>query len=249
MTTTKPTITKTLQALLQADFASQMKNYRSLMLTVLVPVIILIAWHKALASQGATSLMSLAITIGILGIGITSYPLAIARDRDQGIFQRLRVTPTPTWAIMASRIIIQLLLCVTTSIVVLAAGYILFNVHPSLGGIILVILVTIVSGAMYLAVGQIVVALIKSAETINSTARFIYAPILIVGLLGETGTLGDTIKQIVIWSPFGTVKAILDGAMNPGTWSNSTWLALLITIVYAVIFAGIGIKKFQWESR
>ena len=50
------------------------------------------------------------------------YTNAIARDRDKGVFQRLRVAPLPTWAIMGSRLSVQLLLILCSTIAVFVVG-------------------------------------------------------------------------------------------------------------------------------
>jgi hypothetical protein len=37
--------------------------------------------------------------------------------------------------------------------------------------------------------------------------------------------------------------------MNPSSWSSDTWLALAVSTAYSVVFAGIGIRWFQWGAR
>jgi ABC-type uncharacterized transport system ATPase subunit len=51
------------------------------------------------------------------------------------------------------------------------------------------------------------------------------------------------------WSPGGTVATLLSGAMQPAAWSADTWWAFLASVGYAVVFAGIGIRWFQWSTR
>jgi hypothetical protein len=48
----------------------------------------------------------------------------------------------------------------------------------------------------------------------------------------------------------GTVETLLSGAMNnPSSWNSDTWLALAVSTAYSVVFAGIGIRWFQWGAR
>ncbi len=56
-------------------------------------------------------------------------------------------------------------------------------------------------------------------------------------------------KRIVVWSPYGTVQTIISASMQPETWNGETSMALLVTLLYAVVLSAIGIKKFQWTSR
>jgi hypothetical protein len=45
------------------------------------------------------------------------------------------------------------------------------------------------------------------------------------------------------------VVTLLSGAMNPSSWNSDTWLALAVSTAYSVVFAGIGIRWFQWGAR
>src|SRR6202048_1550648 len=108
MSTTIPHRSAAFSALLRADFTTQWRNRRSFILILLVPVIILISWKGVVDKLGGAFALSTCITIGLVAIGLMGYSNSIARDRDKGIFQRLRVAPVPSWAIMASRITVQL---------------------------------------------------------------------------------------------------------------------------------------------
>src|SRR5882757_466827 len=108
MQTTIPSTSSVLSSLLRADFTTQWRNRRSVILVVLVPTIILISWKGLVDKLGGTFVLSNCITIGLNAIGLMGYTNSIARDRDKGVFQRLRVTPVPSWSIMTSRLIVQL---------------------------------------------------------------------------------------------------------------------------------------------
>src|SRR3954454_8919513 len=95
-------------SLLRADFKTQWRNRRSFVLVLLAPVIILISWKGVIDKLGGAFALSSCITIGLVALGLMGYSNSIARDRDKGVFQRLRVAPVPTWSIMASRLTVQL---------------------------------------------------------------------------------------------------------------------------------------------
>ena len=180
---------------------------------------------------------------------LMGYSNAIARDRDKGVFQRLRATPVPSWAIMISRLIVQLVMIVLLTALVFLAGYYYDGITIPPVGYVLGFVAAIVGGALYLGLGQMIVGLLKNAETVNSTTRLVYFVFIMVGMLGEFGLFGEAIKNSVQWSPYGTVKNILSASMTPSTWHNRTFMALLVTIVYAVVFSFLGIKKFKWSSK
>jgi len=216
-------------------------------MSLLVPLIILISWKGLIPKFGGAFVFSISLTIGLVSIGMMGYAISVARDRDKGIFQRLRVTPMPTSFIMISRLMVQLGMIALLTLCVFIIGYQVDKISLTPLGYILTFITAFLGGALYLGFGQMLVGLIKNAETVNSSTRLVYIAFIMLGMFGE---LTDNIefKNIIHWSPFGTVKTMLAAAMLPSTWNNDATIALLVTIAYAVIFSFLGIKWFKWSS-
>jgi len=246
---TIPKTSTALSSLLRADLVTQWRNRRSFILLLLVPIIILISWKGIVEKFGGPFALSTCITIGLVAIGLMGYSNSIARDRDKGVFQRLRVAPVPTWCIMVSRLVIQLIMIVLLTTVIFIAGNNIDHIKLSPSGYILSFLTAVVGGAVYLGLGQLIVGLIQNPETVNSASRLTYFLFIMVGMFGELGVLGDQVKEIVLWSPYGTVKRIIAAGMQPGTWNSEMTTALFITLGYAIFFSMIGIKKFKWNNK
>ncbi|MEO6537476.1 MAG: ABC transporter permease [Ferruginibacter sp.] len=243
-----PSTSNALSALLKADFITQWRNRRSVVLVLLVPVIILISWKGLIEKMGGAFALSNCITIGLTAVGLMGYSNAIARDRDKGIFQRLRVAPVPGWAIMVSRLLVQLAMILLVTTAVYLAGHFYDKVTLKAEAYIMGYIMSIVGGALYLGLGQAIVGLIKNAETVNATTRLVYFIFIMVGMFGDLGMLGSTMNNIVKWSPYGAVKHIISAALQPGTWESLTTLYLLCTLGYIFIFSVAGIKWFKWNS-
>jgi ABC-2 type transport system permease protein len=248
-TTTIPSNTTVLSALLKADFVTQWRNRRSVVLILLIPLIILITWKGLIPKFGGTFVLSNCITIGLNAIGLMGYSNAIARDRDKGIFQRLRVAPLTAWSIMASRLTVQLAMILLLSLAVFIGGYYGDQISLTPTGYVRGFAMAFLGGAVYLGLGQAIVGLIKNAETVNATSRLVYFVFIMVGMFAELDALGDVIGNAAKWSPYGTVKKILADGMDPSKWTHQSNIALLVTIGYAVIFSAIGIKWFKWSSK
>jgi ABC-2 type transport system permease protein len=243
-----PAKSEVLKSLLRADFTVQWRNRRASILVLLVPLIILVSWKGIVAQFGGPFALASCITFGIVAVGLMGYSNTVARDREKGVFQRLRVTPAAPWQIMTSRLIVQVAQIVVMTIVVFVAGYFVDNIALTPLQYVLTTLMAIVSASVYLGLGQALVGLIASSETLNAVTRLVYFAFIIVGVFGELGFFGKVTKNIVVWSPYGTVKSILNAAMVHSGWTGSAWLALLVTLAYAAVFAGIGIKYFKWVS-
>jgi ABC-2 type transport system permease protein len=116
-------------------------------------------------------------------------------------------------------------------------------------GAVLVLLVSILGGAVYLSIGQALVGLVKSADTVSAVARVLYIALIVLGTLGLAGALGSAWKSIARWTPVGTVMTLFGGVLNLSAWSGRDTLSLVVSVAYIVVFAGIGIRWFQWVAR
>jgi len=248
METKIPKPSEAFLSLLRADFTTQWRNRRSVIMSLLVPIIILISWKGIIDKLGGAFALSMSMTIGLTSIGIMGYAISVARDRDKGIFQRLRVTPVPDFFIMISRLIVQLAMIFLLTIFVFIVGYKYDKILLSPAGYAITFITAIIGGALYLGLGQMIVGLVKNAETVNSTTRLVYIAFIMLGMFGELGVFGIQLKTMVHWSPFGTVKTILAGGMEPSSWNYQTSIALSATLAYAFIFSFLGIKWFRWNS-
>lgn len=247
METTLPKPSDTFLSLLRADFITQWRNRRSVVMSLLLPLIILISWKGLISTFGGPFVLSISLTIGLASIGLMGYAISVARDRDKGIFQRLRIMPMPVSFIMISRLTVQLAMIALLTLCVFVVGYQVDKISLTPAGYVLTFITAFLGGALYLGFGQMIVGFIKNSETVNSGTRLVYIAFIMLGMFGEL-TSNVQFKQIVYWSPFGTVKTILAAAMNPAMWNSEASVALLVTIGYAIVFSFLGIRWFKWSS-
>lgn len=246
-----PQSIKYLRTLLQTDFLVLLKNKRALIISIVAPLyVIFITSRNAKSTLGdPIFLIVLAITIGLLSTSITGYALMLARDRERGVFQRLRVTPAPTWTIMVSRLLVQTAANLVIALIVLVIGSNIHNMTLNVDQYFEVLLVAILGGAVFLSIGQALVGLVRSAILVNSIGSLLYVALLLTGLLGPSGVLGSTIQNIAEWTPVGTVIAVFQGTLSQVAWDSQTWFSLLVCCGYIIVFTAIGIKWFRWDAR
>jgi len=241
-----------LTSLLRADFTSQRRNARAWMISIFLPLVLMFALSAGKRAQTFSSpelRMGLSITAGLMSIAVFGYSLNVARDREMGIFQRLRVAPAPTWAIMVSRLAVQVVFMLIVAVVVLLAGGLFANATLSVGAYPLTLVVVIFGSIEFLGIGQALVGLIPSADTVNAVGRLLYIPLFLLGILGQAGIGGPILGPVFKWSPISSMTMLLAGAMEPSGWSAQTWYALVATVVYAAVFASLGIRWFRWTGR
>jgi len=251
-----PSLGRTLRALLEADLAVQIRNRRAVLLSTALPVILLFATSlgkRADLFGDPPTRVSSSLTLGMTSIAILGYSMTIARDREKGVFERLLVTPTPRWAIMLSRLTVQVMSILVMAVVTLVFAILLQGLSLSPAALLLTLVAVAFGSAVFLSVGQALVGLVKSADTVSAVGRLLYIPLYALALVGHVAALGaalgTTFETIAKWSPGGVVVAVLAAAMQPSTWSSDTWWAALACVTYSVVFTGIGIRWFQWRAR
>lgn len=247
-----PSLRAIFRALLRADATVQVRNARALLVSFVMPIVLIYALFtgKRGPALGSPDMrVASALTLGMAALALVSYTLSIARDRERGVFQRLRATPAAAWTIMVSRLAVQVVAMLVLALVVLLAAYVLEKFSLSLEAYFLTFVVVFLGSALFLSVGQALVGLIKSADTVTALSPLAFVPLVTLGLFGHSTILGTDFEMISRWSPGGVVVALLSGAMEPGSWSADTWWALLASLAYSVLFAGIGIRWFRWSTN
>lgn len=251
VTASAPTTRVILASLLDADLRVQLRNGRALLLSLALPVALM--YLLGIGKRGAIfppdSRVALAIVAGLTSVAILGYTMTVARDRETGVFQRLRVTPAPTWAIMGSRLAIQVASIVLMTAALSILGVLTLDLSLSPGSFALMIAVAVLGAAEFLGVGQAVVGLFKSYDTVNAIGRFLYIPLFALGIFNNVSVFGSTLETVARWSPGGALMNMLAAAMTPSAWTADDWWSVVVSAGYAVLFIGLGIRWFQWEAR
>ena len=239
-------------SLLRADFAVFLKHRRALVISMLLPLFVLVSTKGEKATHnfgGAEFVIGLAISYGLLSTSLIGYALTIARDREKGVFQRLRVTPAPTWTIMTSRLVMQAVANLIIAIVVVIVGSRIHHISPSAGQYALVLAVSILAGAVFLSIAQALVGVVKSADSIQAVARVLFAVLILLGILGQSGVLGAFWDSVAQWTPVGVAMTLFAGVLDLHAWYSRDTFAVVASLGYIIVFAGIGIRWFQWDAR
>jgi ABC-2 type transport system permease protein len=113
----------------------------------------------------------------------------------------------------------------------------------------LVLLVSLFGGAVFLSIGQALVGLMKSADSVNAGGRVLVIGLILLGTFGQSGSLGQTWESIARWSPVGAVMTLFAAVLNLSSWDSHDSFTLLACGGYIAVFAAIGIRWFQWDAR
>lgn len=248
----RPPLGLAFAALLRADSTVLLRGRVSGIASLLVPIVIVVVtgFGKRSARLGGPDvLIGLAITIGLVTSSLLGYSLGMAADRASGVLQRLRTTPTPTWAIMVSRLVVQVVANLVMAVIVVIVGTVLYELDLSVAQYAAVLAIAVLGAAVFLAIGQALVGLLNSVSAVNAVGRVLLIALIFLGLLGDTGILGSTVQAIAQWSPIGALMRLFSQAFAWSAWDGLAFGALGACAGYILLFAFIGIRWFRWNSR
>ena len=249
LTPNRPSIGLTMRSLLRADTAVLFRSRQALVLNLLLPLIILFVTNRGGKLGNPGFLIGMAITYGLLSSALVGYSVTVARDREAGVFQRIRVTPTPTWAIMASRLTVQLATNLVVSVIVMIVGSIMHGTSFTAGQYVLMLVVSLLGAAVFLSIGQAIVGVIKSVTAINAIGRVLFIALVLTGILGSTGILGDDFKNFAAWTPVGALINLFSAVLGIAQWGSDATSGLIASFGYIVVFAWVGIRWLRWEPQ
>jgi len=135
------------------------------------------------------------------------------------------------------------------SLVVLILGGRIYQLSLSAGQYLLVLAISVLTGAVYLGLGQSLVGLVRSADSVNSAGRILYLCLVFLGLLGLEGSLGPTLQSIAQWSPIGVTMSLYAGVLDLGRWSAHDTLCLVSCGGYVLAGTVVGTRWFRWDAR
>jgi ABC-2 type transport system permease protein len=184
------------------------------------------------------------IALAMAMFSLNGLPQLFATYREKGVLRRMRTTPVRPAVLLGAQLLMCTALSVLTMLVLVAIGYLAFDVAlPRLvpGYLLGYVLATV---AM-LALGLLVAALAPSARGAGAIGSILFFPILFfAGLWAPRATMSDVLRTISDFTPLGAgVQSLQDAAA--GHWPQLLHVAVLLG--WTIVAGGIAARYFRWE--
>ncbi|MGH7611937.1 MAG: ABC transporter permease, partial [Candidatus Dormibacteria bacterium] len=168
-------------------------------------------------------IVAYAVLLGGLGAGIR-----VVADRERGVLRRVRATPMPVWAFLASSVMSQLILVAIQVAVLLGIGHLLYGVGlgPSPGPVLLMILV---GSCCFLAAGFVISGLANREEAAIIIVNLVALPQLFVaGIFYPLSGAPQWLQKLSIVMPLTYFSDGLRGLMAEGNTLGQAGVDLLV---------------------
>jgi ABC-2 type transport system permease protein len=228
-----------------------LRNRRTVVVTVVVPVVLFLLFrqNKRLAAVEGTEVGVVTSMIGIAVYGAmlaaTSGGAMVSIERAQGWSRQLRLTPLRPEAYVAIKIIVAMLLGLTSVAVVYVVG--------AVDGVQMDPAVWVATGLLawgaslvFASFGLFMGYLLPSENVMQVIGPILAVFALFGGLLVPLSLLPDVMQQI---APFMPTYGVASIARYPFVGGDFDPVWLLSVIVWTLAFAGAAVLLFRRDTR
>jgi imidazolonepropionase-like amidohydrolase/ABC-type multidrug transport system permease subunit len=203
------------------------------------------------AEQGGAiiQIVTMVLTIGILGSGFFGAGMRTVMDREANILRRFKVAPITATPILISQMVVGLVHYIPVTVLMLALAHFLYGmpVPENWGSLAIFVLIGVCA---FRAMGSIIGAVANSMNESQIIIQLLYFPMLFLG--GATFPISIMPKWLQMVSQFIPttylslgLNGILQG--HETIWQNrGSAAALLLT---AVVGTFLAVKLFRWEKE
>jgi ABC-type transport system involved in cytochrome c biogenesis permease component len=225
------------------------RNRMALLYGYLFPLIFLVAFYVLYRHERVPLLrhMGELLTVAVLGGACFGLPTTLVSERERGVWRRYRLTPIPTWVVIASTALARYAIILTAGLLQLGLALALgmtLPAHP----FDLWVVFTFTAFA-FIGLGLVLAALADTVPAVQALGQCIFLPMLIIGGVAvPLAALPEWAQHVSAFFPgryaVEGLQATVTGTGLAG--AKFCLLALTLTGVAGVI---AGAKLFRWDAQ
>ncbi len=191
------------------------------------------------------------IALGVIAAGFTGLAIGVVEQRERGILKRLRATPLPPAAFIASRVAVAALLTVLIAVVLTLIGRILYGVTIPTDRAPGLLLTLAVGTAAFCCLGFALSGVIGTANAAPAVANMITLPLqMISGIFFPVDRIPGAVLTVAKLFPvYHLAQALLAGFDPHGPAGGIDGTALAVLAAWGVAGAAVATRTFRWEPQ
>jgi len=234
---------------LRLSLRLHLRNKMALLYGYLFPLIFLVAFAVLYRHERVPLLrhMGELLTVAVLGGACFGLPTTLVSERERGVWRRYRLTPIPTWAVVASTAVARYL-------IVLSAGLLQLGLALAIGMTLpahpfaLLVAFTFVAFA-FIGLGLVIAALADNVPAVQALGQCIFLPMLIIGGVAvQLGALPLWAQHVSAFFPGRYAVEALQACVNGAGFSGARF-SLLALGLSGVAGCMAGAKLFRWDAQ
>jgi len=237
---------------IRTSLALTMRDRTVLVFNYLFPLIFFFVFGFILhAEQGGAivQIVTMVLTIGILGSGFFGAGMRTVMDREANILRRFKVAPITAAPILISQMVVGLVHYIPVTVLMLALAHFLYGmpVPRNWGSLTIFVLIGVCA---FRAMGSIIGAVANSMQESQIIIQLLYFPMLFLG--GATfpiSIMPNWLQMVSQFIPTTYLSLGLNGILagHETIWQNRGAAGALLLTAFVGMF--LAVKLFRWEKE
>jgi len=184
---------------------------------------------------------------GIMAACFNILAISLVNRREMGLLKRLRLSPLPTWMLLAAIFINSMIIALIQVVLVLALGRFGYGVHGphDVGTFLLIVIVGMFS---FTALGVGISTVVPNADAAGPIVSLVF--FILVALSG----LYFPVKAgsgLATFTGFFPIRHLIVGMVDtfngiPGT---SPWNDILVIAIWGVVGVFVSLRRWDWSPK
>ncbi len=193
------------------------------------------------------------LTPGLLGFalamgGTFGGAMTLVNWRKTQLLRRLRLTPSGSGAMVASRVLVSLAIATAQFALFVVVAKVLFGLQLT-GSWFLALPLALCGMLVFMAIGLIAGAISKTEEAASGLANLIVLPMSFLGgAFIPLDVAPDWLRKVADFLPMGHLTEGMSDLMVRGMGASAVVAPMAILLGFAVVFTAIAAKLFRWED-
>lgn len=185
--------------------------------------------------------------------GVIALPQALVEFRQHGVFRRYRVTPMPSYALIAAPLAVGAAVIVASLALMLVVGWVVFDIRFA-GNAAMVALAIFVSYMAFASLGIAVTARIRNVRAALGLGLVLFAPMFVLsGAFGPREDFPTALRLVGDWLPLTHSYDLLTYLWLGATWEVETtsgvpvWVSFAYLGGIAAVSVAASVRLFRWD--
>ncbi len=204
--------------------------------------------YKAERGGAIVQVLTMVMTIGILGTGFFGAGIRAVQDRELGILRRFKVAPIDAGPILISSMVTGLVNYLPVALVMILLSHYLYGMPFPQRWLSLLVFISL-GVVAFRAIGLIIASVVNSAQESQILIQLLYFPMLMLsGATIPISFLPDWLQIVSQFLPSTHLITSMQAILGRGeTFGQNFWSAAALALT-ALLATFISIKLFRWEK-
>ncbi len=185
--------------------------------------------------------------MNLMGSGIWSLAFSVTTARNRKILKRLVATPMHKSHYLLSQIMGRLWFLIPEIIILVGAGWLLFDVAVR-GSLLLLLVICLLGSITFCGIGLLIASRVSTIEGASGLANLVMLPMwLLSGVFFSSERFPDAVQPFINALPLTALNQALRGVITEGRSLLEIAVPLAILAGWGLLSFGVALKIFRWR--